>query len=193
MLWLLQNQSNMSVHCGADVVSILNLVDVEICHYDTSHIDKIKEILPRSKTLSISCKKFGISKVHEIFFSKEQSQKILWKMNSEDSKYTNAAFIIKSKAHLALLQENNSDDENTQSNDASESELGEEDPVECNEESDVDKFSVAPEVPLVTKSTDSVVLEELSFEDVTVNSWVLVLYEGEKFLGGCLSKINGKF
>ena len=70
-----------------------------------------------------------------------------------------------------------------QSNDASESELGEEDPVESDEESDVDKISVAPEVPLVTKSTDSVVLEELSFEDVTVNSWVLVLYEGEKFLG----------
>ena len=89
---------NVSVHCAADVAPILNLVDVEICHYDTSHIDKIKEILPGSKTLSISCKKFGISKVHEIFFSKEPSQKILWKMNSEDSKYTNAAFIIKSKA-----------------------------------------------------------------------------------------------
>ena len=80
-----------------------------------------------------------------------------------------------------------------QSNDASESELGEEDPVESDEESDVDKISVAPEVPLVTKSTDSVVLEELSFEDVTVNSWILVLYEGDKFLGRCLSKINGKF
>ena len=104
-------------------------------------------------------------------------------MNSEDFKYTNAAFIIKSKARLALLQENNSDDENMQSNDASESELGEEDPVESDEESDVDKISLAPEVPLATKSTDSVVLEELSFEDVTVNSWVLVLYEGEKFLG----------
>ena len=80
-----------------------------------------------------------------------------------------------------------------QSNDASESELGEEDPVESDEESDVDKISLAPEVPLVTKSTDSVVLEELSFEDVTVNSWILVLYEGDKFLGRCLSKINGKF
>ena len=55
------------------------------------------------------------------------------------------------------------------------------------------KISVAPEVPLVTKSTDSVVLEELSFEDVPVNSWVLVLYQGEKFLGQCLRKINGKF
>ena len=80
-----------------------------------------------------------------------------------------------------------------QSNDASESELGEEDPVESDEESDVDKISLAPEVPLVTKSTDSVVLEELSFEDVTVNSWVLLLYEGDKFLGRCLSKNNGKF
>ena len=114
-------------------------------------------------------------------------------MNSEDYKYTNAAFIIKSKAHLALLQENNSDNKNMQSNDASQSELGEEDPVESDEESDVDKISVAPEVSLVTMSTDSVALEELSFEDVTVNSWVLVLCEGEKFLGQCLSKMNGKF
>ena len=80
-----------------------------------------------------------------------------------------------------------------QSNDASQSEMGKEDPLESNEESDVDKISVAPEVPLVTQSTNSVVLEELLFEDVTVNSWVLVLYEGEKFLDRCLSKINGKF
>ena len=80
-----------------------------------------------------------------------------------------------------------------QSNDASQSELGEEDPVESDEESDVDKISVAPEVPLVTTSTDSVALEELSFEDVIVNSWVLVLCKGEKFLGQCLSKMNGKF
>ena len=36
----------MSVCCAADVVPILDLVDVEIYHYDTSHIDKIKEILP---------------------------------------------------------------------------------------------------------------------------------------------------
>ena len=65
--------------------------------------------------------------------------------------------------------------------------------VESNEESGVDKVSVAPEVPLVTKSTDIAVLEELLFEDVTVNSWVLVLNEGEKFLGQCLSKIKGNF
>ena len=98
-------------------------------------------------------------------------------MNSEDSKYTSPAFIIKSQARLELLQENNLDDENMQSNDASESELGEDNPVDSDEESDVDKISVAPQVPLVTKSTDIVVLEELLFEDVTVNSWVLVLCE----------------
>ena len=103
---------NVLVCCAADVVPILNHVDVKICHYDTSHIDKIKEISPGSKTLPINCKKFGISKVNEIFFSKEQSPKILWEMNSWDFKYTNAAFIIKSKARLVLLQENNSDDGN---------------------------------------------------------------------------------
>ena len=65
-----------------------------------------------------------------------------------------------------MLQENNSYVENMQSNYASELELREEDPVESDEESDVDKISVAPEVPLVTKSTDSVALEELSLENV---------------------------
>ena len=65
-----------------------------------------------------------------------------------------------------MLQENNSYVENMQSNYASELELREEDPVESDEESDVDKIYVAPEVPLVTKSTDSVALEELSFENV---------------------------
>ena len=73
---------NVLVCCAADVVPIVNLEDIEICHYDTSHIDKIKEISPGSKTLPINCKKFGISKVNEIFFSKEQSPKILWEMNS---------------------------------------------------------------------------------------------------------------
>ena len=79
------------------------------------------------------------------------------------------------------------------SNDASESELEEEDPFKSDEESDVEKIYVAPEVPLVTKSTDSVLLEELWFDDVTVNFWVLVLYEGEKFIDQCLSKFKGKF
>ena len=61
-----ESTPNVSVRHAADVAPILNLVDVEICHYYTkrSHTDEIKEILPGSKTLSISCKKFGISKVH---------------------------------------------------------------------------------------------------------------------------------
>ena len=109
-----------------------------------------------------------------MFFSKEQPQKILWKMNSENSKYTNAVFIIKLKAHLALLQENSSDDENMQSNDPSESELREEDPAKSGEKSHVDEISVVPEVPSVTKSINNVVLEKLSFEDATNNSWVWV-------------------
>ena len=45
-----ESMLNESIRCAADVVPILNLVDVEICHYDTSHIGEIKEILPGSKT-----------------------------------------------------------------------------------------------------------------------------------------------
>ena len=99
-----ESMSNVSVRCTADVAPILNLVDVEICLYNTAKMVEMKEILPGSNSLSIICKKFGISKVHEIFFSREQSFKILWKMNSEDPKYTNATFIVKSKARLTLLQ-----------------------------------------------------------------------------------------
>ena len=89
---------NVSVRCAADVAPILNLVNVEICQYNASDVAEMKEKLPESKALSISCKKFGISKVHEIFIPKEQSNKILWKMRSEDREYTNAVFVVKSKA-----------------------------------------------------------------------------------------------
>ena len=33
----------------------------------------------------------------------------------------------------------------------------------------------------------------LNFDDVDLNSWVLVLYEGEKLLGRILTKAAGKF
>ena len=36
-------------------------------------------------------------------------------------------------------------------------------------------------------------LVPLNFDDVDLNSWVLVLYEGEKFLGRVLMKVAGKF
>ena len=79
-----ESMPNVSVRCAADVAPILNLVNVEICQYNASDVAEMKEKLPESKALSISCKKFGISKVHEIFIPKEQSNKILWKMRSED-------------------------------------------------------------------------------------------------------------
>ena len=43
------------------------------------------------------------------------------------------------------------------------------------------------------KNKDDVKLIPLRFEEVKVNSWVLVLYEQEKFLGRCLGKAGGKF
>ena len=65
----------------------------------------MEEQLTESKSLSIKCKKFRISKVHEVFLPMEQSNKILWKMCSEDREYKNAIFVIKSKVWLALLKE----------------------------------------------------------------------------------------
>ena len=65
----------------------------------------MEEQLSESKSLSFKCKKFRISKVHEVFLPMEQSNKILWKMCSEDREYKNAIFVIKSKVWLALLKE----------------------------------------------------------------------------------------
>ena len=36
-------------------------------------------------------------------------------------------------------------------------------------------------------------LVPLNFEDVDLNSWTLVLYEGERFLGSFLMKVAGQF
>lgn len=60
--------SNISVCCEADVVLILNLENTETCLYNIAKKDKTKEILPGSNSVSISCKKCGISKLHEFLF-----------------------------------------------------------------------------------------------------------------------------
>lgn len=63
-----ESMSNISVCCEADVVLILNLVNTETCLYNIANKDKTKEILPGSNSVSISCKKCGISKLHESIF-----------------------------------------------------------------------------------------------------------------------------
>ena len=69
----------------------------------------------------------------------------------------------------------------------------EEEVLEIDEESveiDAEEDTVVSKV-LSGKKRDNVVLDKLGFEDVAVNSWVLVLHEEDKFLGWCLSKTSG--
>ena len=63
-----ESMSNISVCCEADVMLVLNLVNTETCLYNIANKHKTKEILPGSNSVSISCKKCGISKLHEFVF-----------------------------------------------------------------------------------------------------------------------------
>lgn len=63
-----ESMSNISVCCEADVMLVLNLVNTETCLYNIANKHKTKEILPGSNSVSISCKKCGISKLREFVF-----------------------------------------------------------------------------------------------------------------------------
>ena len=62
-----ESTPDVSVRSANDIVSIINLVNVAISIYDDQDIENVKSILPQH--LSISWKKFGIFKVHKIFYS----------------------------------------------------------------------------------------------------------------------------
>ena len=77
---------DVSVRSGSDVHKILNFVNVEISMYGDYDIENVKITLLHH--LSISSEKFGISKVHEIFFSAKCSNEIQWKMQSQGKDFT---------------------------------------------------------------------------------------------------------
>ena len=90
-----ESMPDVLVRSASDVHKILDLVNVEISMYGDSDIENIKITLPHH--LSISWKKFGISKVHEIFFSAKCSNEIQLKMQSQDKDFTKATFLAKTK------------------------------------------------------------------------------------------------
>ena len=69
----------------------------------------------------------------------------------------------------------------------------EEESVEVDSEEESEASDDTSHEVNTTEKPKDVVLVPLDFEVVTVNSWVLVVYEGEKFLGRCLGKAGGKF
>ena len=108
-----ESMPDVLVRSASDVHKILNLVNVEISMYSDSDIvnveismysdsdtENIKITLPHH--LSLSWKEFGISKVHEIFFSAKCSNEIQWKMQTQDKDFTNATFLTKSKKRTLI-------------------------------------------------------------------------------------------
>ena len=69
---------DVSVKSANDIVPIINLVNVVISIYEHQDTENVKSIL--AQHLSISWKKFSISKVHEVFCSALCSNEIQWKM-----------------------------------------------------------------------------------------------------------------
>ena len=94
-----ESMPDVLVRSASDVHKILNLVNVEISLYGDSNIENVKTTLPHH--FSISWKKFGISKVHEIFFSAKCSHEIQWKMQSHDKDFTKATH-TNSKCQIGL-------------------------------------------------------------------------------------------
>ena len=78
------------------------------------------------------------------------------------------------------------DDSDTSSDNESSTNMEDDDAeIETNKEKELQKNAVS-------KLPDSQLIP-LNFDDVDLYSWVLVLYEGEKFLGRVLTKAAGKF
>ena len=67
---------DVSINCSADLIPLLHLPNVVISTYHQADVTAVKKTLPTDKVLSISWKKFGISKVHEVLLEKRKSNQI---------------------------------------------------------------------------------------------------------------------
>ena len=86
---------DVSINYSADVIPLLHLPNVVISTYLQADITAVKKTLPKDKVLSISWKKFGISKVEDVVLGKSKSNQISWKIMSSDAEYTKALFVTK--------------------------------------------------------------------------------------------------
>ena len=66
-----------------------------ISTYKEKYVKKVSSLIPSQEKLSISSQGFGISKIHEIYFSKIDDQSIKWKKQASDDKYSSATMKIK--------------------------------------------------------------------------------------------------
>ena len=118
-----ESTPNVSVRHAADVAPILNLVDVEIT--DSSIQMKLKKYYQDQKHYQLVVKKLVFQRYIKFSFQKNSLRKYYGKLIPKILNTQMLHLLSNQKPALALLQENNSDDETMQSNDASESESGE--------------------------------------------------------------------
>ena len=122
-------------------------------------------------------------------------------MKSEDELFTDAIFVEKAKARVASVRRPAANKENVnvngeESEESSDEEASYEDSDVVSDSHETDEESNESNEPdshqdSTEKNKDDVKLIPLRFEEVKVNSWVLVLYEQERFLGRCLGKAGG--
>ena len=182
------------VRTSADVIPILNLHNVIISTYNEDHVVAVKNTIPNQ--LSINWRKFGISKVHEMYLSCARSNIILWKMTSEDKEYSQAIFLTKLRKRSLVKKSQEEERANETEEEDSETEEGDNEAEKGDsetEEGERETEDGKSETEDKANSVPDVQLTPLDYEDVRINSWVVVMYEEEKFLGRVLSKGAGQF
>ena len=154
--------------------------NVCISTHDDADVAVVKKKIPQN--LLIRWKRFGISKVHEISLS--SSSIILWKMLSQDTTYAKAAFATRMKKHT-LLEKNAEERKESESDDNDD----DDDTAEENATDDEDDEEMEVVVSASTSVLPDVELVPLNF--FQLKSWVLIIYEEEKFLGKVLAEVAG--
>ena len=197
-----ESMPDVCIRSCMDIFPILNLPNITISAYNDESIATMTKKIPNN--LLISWKKFGISKVHEIRMSSSSSNIIEWKMVSQDETYTKAMFLAKAKKrtlpkkNVEVRKEKVDDgDDEVGEGDDSDDDGNDEEVGDCegdkndgddDESEEEDSEEVVSVVDASISAHPDVNLVTINFEDVQLNSWVLVIYEEEKFMGKVLAK-----
>ena len=176
---------NDTVTSTKDVLRLLEPIDVEMYTFSKDDIKCQADLLPSPKSLRLICKKFGISLVHEWCFDPLSPNSILWKKLSSDKDWVKATFQIGKKFEKPAQTSSKQVDEiNLEETDAN----FEEENIE-NQETDGDFEDDNNENQETDKNPT---FKLIPFSETTENSWVVVNYEEEYFLGKIIEKYDAE-
>ena len=129
-----ESMPDVVIRISADVIPILNLHNVIISTYNEDDVVAVKNTIPNQ--LSINWRKFGISKVHEMYLSCARSNIILWKMTSEDKEYSQAIFLTKLRKRSLVKKSQEEERANETEEEDSETEEGDNEAEEGDSETE---------------------------------------------------------